>query len=79
MENNDAKALTYLLLQHIYLKKMGLENKSEEEILKEMDKYFPNNWSLTDLNKKIEYITQAINRKQNLRDFVDEEMLMIKF
>ena len=78
MENNDAKYISYLILQKLYLDKMGLKDKTEEEILKEMPKYFPDNWTMLDLDTQIKYITQAVNKKQNLKDFVDEEIIVIK-
>lgn len=69
MEN---KEIAYLILQSKYLKMLGYDNSSEEEILKNSLKLFPSDWFNYDIDKKIELIAKAINNNVNLNSIVED-------
>ena len=50
-----------------------LNTSDEEQILKNYNKFFPDNWELEySIDKKIQFISIAIKNNQNLKNIVDD-------
>lgn len=72
--DNNVEEISYLLLQNEYLKIMGVNNFSETEILKEFNKFFPENWMIDyDTSEKIKLLSRAIKEKNNIINIIEND------
>lgn len=70
----DPKEVAYLIMQDMYIKKMGYsDDYTEEDIIRDGYKLFPDNWFLTSYEYRNDLISRAIKENKNLRRIVDEQ------
>lgn len=69
----DEKEIVYLILQDKYLKMLGYENYSEDQMIAENLDVFPIDWFLIDFDKRIKLISEAIKKGKKLNEFADLE------
>lgn len=75
MYNNDeSKQIAYFIMQHKYLQMLGKANLSEQEILRESNKLFPENWAiLYDIDRRIELLSKALGQNVNILEIISNE------
>lgn len=61
----NPREISYYILQHAYLKKMGCDLKENNEIYTE---YFPEDWFNIDLKARIEIISYALKNNLTLEE-----------
>lgn len=67
-ENNDINEITYLILQHLYLEKQGIDSKD----IKQITEIFPPRWSSLNYKTKIKIISYALKNNCSLEKSFEE-------
>ena len=63
--DEDAKEISYLLLQYEYLKRKGI---TDDKDLEKISKCFPENWFLYKLDVRLKLISLALKENKDLFD-----------
>ncbi len=71
---DESKQMAYFILQHKYLQMLGKEGLSEQEIVLESNKLFPENWAISyDVDRRIELLSKALGKNSNILDILSNE------
>lgn len=78
MEKSNAEYIAYLLLQNKYLEKRGMKDVSDDYLLRNGYKFYPEDWFISySQDAKIKLLTYALQKDINLSNLSDEEIMKI--
>lgn len=68
IEKNDINKITYLILQHVYLEKKGIDTSD----IKNISEIFPQGWSSLNYENKIKIMSYALKNDCSLEKSLDK-------
>lgn len=72
--DNDTKYIAYLLLKNEYAKRNNINDLSDEDVMKNYNKYFPQDWEIIfNVDRKIELLTIALKNNLNLIEVYESQ------